>query len=190
MPTDNPFLIATVAAVVLVLFGFALLIIKRYKRCPSNKVLVIYGRLGQGQSARCLHGGGAFVWPLIQDYSYLHLDPIKIDVPLRGALSMAIAAKELPGLKGLIVPRASAREAAVLLAGAIAVVLGIAWWNGPGWLRGVPAGWTVAFAAVSTAALALGVAAGVRTAAARRRRATRLDLGSAPPRHSSSGPPT
>lgn len=77
--------------------------------------------------------------------------------------------------------RASAREAAVLLAGAIAVVLGIAWWNGPGWLRGVPAGWTEAFAAVSTAATVLGVAAGVRIAAARRRRVPRLDLGSAPP---------
>ncbi len=88
MPTENPFLIAMVAAGVLVLFGFALLVIKRYKRCPSNKVLVIYGKVSQGQSARCLHGGGAFVWPLIQDYAYLHLDPVQIEVPLRGALSM------------------------------------------------------------------------------------------------------
>jgi flotillin len=87
MPTDNPFLIAMVAASVLVLFGFALLVIKRYKRCPSNKILVIYGKVTQGQSARCLHGGGAFVWPLIQDYGYLHLDPVQIEVPLRGALS-------------------------------------------------------------------------------------------------------
>lgn len=86
--------------------------------------------------------------------------------------------------------RASAREAAMLLAGSIAVVLGIAWWNGPGWLRGVPAGWTAAFVLGSTAATALGLTAGVRLVAARRRRAVRLDLGSEPPRHSSSGPPT
>lgn len=86
--------------------------------------------------------------------------------------------------------RASAREAAMLLATAIAVVLGIAWWNGPGWLRGVPAGWTVAFGLVSTAAAALAAAACVRIVAARRQRAARLELGSAPPPHSSSGPPT
>lgn len=86
--------------------------------------------------------------------------------------------------------RASAREAAMLLASAIAVVLGIAWWNGPGWLQGVPAGWTVAFVLVVTAATAFATAACVRIAAARRSRAARLRLGSAPPPHSSSGPPT
>lgn len=86
--------------------------------------------------------------------------------------------------------RTSARDAAMLLAGAIAVVLATAWWNGPGWLRGVPAGWTIAFALVSAAATALAAAACVRLAAARRRRAARFDLGSGPPTHSSSGPPT
>jgi len=86
--------------------------------------------------------------------------------------------------------RASAREAAMLLASAIAVVLGIAWWNGPGWLRGVPAGWTAAFGIVRVAATILGLAAGVRILAARRRPAARLDLGSVQPPQSSSGPPT
>ncbi len=60
--------------------------ISRYKRCPSDKILVIYGRTGQG-SARTLAGGAAFVWPVIQDYEYLDLTPISIDVDLRGALS-------------------------------------------------------------------------------------------------------
>jgi len=59
----------------------------RYKRCPSNRVLVIYGRVGRGDSARCVHGGAAFVWPLIQDYAYLSLEPMQIEIPLRGALS-------------------------------------------------------------------------------------------------------
>jgi flotillin len=80
---------------VLILFVFGLLfvlslvlvLVRRYKRCPSNRVLVIYGKVGGGQSARCLHGGGAFVMPLIQEYDYLNLDPIQIEVPLKGALS-------------------------------------------------------------------------------------------------------
>ncbi len=80
-----------IAIIVIVgLIGLALLMmfwfISRYKRCPSDKVLVIYGRTGQG-SAKCIHGGAAFVWPVIQDYEYLDLTPISIDVDLKGALS-------------------------------------------------------------------------------------------------------
>jgi flotillin len=69
-----------------VALGFLILFVKQFKRCPSNRVLVIYGRTGQGAS-RTIHGGAAFVWPLIQDYAYLSLEPIQIEVPLRGALS-------------------------------------------------------------------------------------------------------
>ena len=80
-----------VAVIVIVgLIGLAFLMllwfISRYKRCPSDKVLVIYGRTGAG-SAKCIHGGAAFVWPVIQDYQYLDLTPISIDVDLKGALS-------------------------------------------------------------------------------------------------------
>lgn len=60
--------------------------ISRYKRCPSDKILVIYGKTGQG-SARCIAGGAAFVIPIVQDYQYLNLSPISIDIDLRGALS-------------------------------------------------------------------------------------------------------
>jgi len=63
-----------------------LFLISRYRRCPSDKILVIYGRTGKG-SAKCLAGGAAFVWPVIQDYEYLDLSPISIDVDLRNALS-------------------------------------------------------------------------------------------------------
>ena len=58
------------------------------RRCPSNRVLVIYGKAGGGEASKCIHGGAAFVWPLIQDFAYLSLEPIQIEVPLRGALSM------------------------------------------------------------------------------------------------------
>ncbi|MFN3241251.1 MAG: flotillin family protein [Planctomycetota bacterium] len=77
-----------IAAVILFGLIFFLMLAKQYKRCPSNKILVIYGRVKSGTSSRCLHGGGAFVVPLIQSYDYLNLDPIQIEVPLRGALSI------------------------------------------------------------------------------------------------------
>ena len=62
-------------------------IINRYRRCPSDKVLVIYGNRGTSKSAKCVHGGGAFVWPIIEDYAYLSLTPIGIDANLTNALS-------------------------------------------------------------------------------------------------------
>ncbi len=60
----------------------------RYKRCSSDAVLVVFGKVGEGQSANCIHGGGAFIWPLIQDYKYLSLTPITIGIDLRNALSL------------------------------------------------------------------------------------------------------
>ncbi|MHC4954236.1 MAG: flotillin family protein [Planctomycetota bacterium] len=85
-PTDPVVLLVVFCA--LLLFSFLLLLIKRYRRCPSNKVLVIYGKVSGQSAARCHHGGGAFVWPLIQDYAYLDLEPIQIEIPLTGALSL------------------------------------------------------------------------------------------------------
>ncbi len=75
-------------AFVLLLVSTVLFLASRYKRCPSDRILVIYGKVGQDQSARCVHGGGAFVWPLIQDYSYMSLTPMTISIPLQGALSL------------------------------------------------------------------------------------------------------
>jgi len=78
--------LAIPAAVVVIVAVFIFSIIKRYKRCPSDRVLVVYGRTGGG-SAKCVHGGGAFIWPIIQDYEYLNLTPISMDVNLTNALS-------------------------------------------------------------------------------------------------------
>jgi flotillin len=78
----------TAMFVAILFFGMILLVLKQYKRCPSNRVLVIYGgRLGKSGAAKTIHGGSAFVIPLIQDFAYLSLEPIQIEVPLRGALS-------------------------------------------------------------------------------------------------------
>lgn len=81
---SSPIFIIAVAAVVLFVTISAL--VSRYKRCPSDKILVVYGRTG-GTSAKCIHGGGAFIWPVIQDYAYLDLKPISIEANLTNALS-------------------------------------------------------------------------------------------------------
>ncbi|MBQ9811885.1 MAG: flotillin family protein [Thermoguttaceae bacterium] len=72
----------------LLFFGTLLLFSARYKRCPSNKIMVIFGRSASKSSALCIHGGAKFIVPLFQDYAFLSLEPMQIEIPLRGALSM------------------------------------------------------------------------------------------------------
>ncbi len=80
-------ILVMIAAVVL--FTSTLIFLaSRYKRCPSDAILVVFGKVGEGQSSRCIHGGGAFIWPLIQDYEYLSLTPMTISIPLQNALSL------------------------------------------------------------------------------------------------------
>jgi flotillin len=81
---QSPLTIIVVA--VIVIFVMLSALIARYKRCPSDKILVIYGKTG-GTSAKCIHGGGAFIWPVIQDFAYLDLKPISIEANLVNALS-------------------------------------------------------------------------------------------------------
>jgi flotillin len=83
-----PLVILLAFAGLLVLLVPTIFMATRYRRCPSNRILVIYGRVGSGRASRCLHGGGALVWPLIQDWAYLSLEPMVIDIPLSGALSL------------------------------------------------------------------------------------------------------
>ena len=78
--------------VVAVAFVTLAAILKRYRRCPSDKILVIYGKTGKNStgsisSARCIHGGAAFIWPVFQDYAFLDLKPISIECNLTNALS-------------------------------------------------------------------------------------------------------
>ena len=80
-------LVASVAGV-LVIISLLIYLARRYKRCPSDKILVIFGKVGRGQSARCIHGGGALIIPLIQDYQYLSLTPMTIMIDLQNALSL------------------------------------------------------------------------------------------------------
>lgn len=70
-----------------VIFVTLLTVARFYKRCPSDRILVIYGKVAGGRSARCIHGGGAFIIPLVQDYAYIGLTPMTINIPLQNALS-------------------------------------------------------------------------------------------------------
>ncbi|MBQ3976840.1 MAG: flotillin family protein [Bacteroidales bacterium] len=83
------YLVLIIVAVVFVTFTA---ILARYKRCPSDKILVIYGKTGKNKqgavsSARCIHGGASFIWPVFQSYSFLDLTPISIECNLTNALS-------------------------------------------------------------------------------------------------------
>ncbi len=82
------FSMAALAVLVVLVFFTIIFLASRYKRCPSDRILVIYGRVERGRSSKTLHGGGAFIWPLIQDYAYLSLTPITISIPLENALSL------------------------------------------------------------------------------------------------------
>ena len=77
-------LILVISVLVLGL-GMLVFFFSRYKKCPSDRILVIYGKTAPGQSSKCLHGGATFVWPVIQAYDFLDLTPIPIDIPLEGA---------------------------------------------------------------------------------------------------------
>ncbi|QDU35596.1 Inner membrane protein YqiK [Poriferisphaera corsica] len=78
---------AVIGVAVAVFLFIAMYAATRYKRCPSNKVLVVYGSVGGERTAKCLHGGGALILPLIQDYAYLNLEPMTIEIDLTNALS-------------------------------------------------------------------------------------------------------
>lgn len=79
--------IIPIAILVLFIILTASWLFSRYRMCPPDKILIVFGKVGTGQPAKCYHGGSTFVLPVLQSYSYLDLNPINIDVPLQGALS-------------------------------------------------------------------------------------------------------
>ena len=88
----DPSVLMLVCVIVLVVLTTMIVILSRYRKCPSDKILVIYGKVGQTQdgqqrSAKCIHGGASFIWPVVQSYEYLDLTPMSIQVDLRNALS-------------------------------------------------------------------------------------------------------
>ena len=86
------YFVMMVSIAVLFVFIIIVAMTKRYKRCPSDRILVVYGKVGKGsdsesRSAKCIHGGAAFIWPVIHAYEFLDLTPISIEINLKSALS-------------------------------------------------------------------------------------------------------
>jgi flotillin len=81
------YLASTIVLFPLFLFSTVFFLAKLYRRCPSNKIIVVYGRVGGKKTVQCYHGGGTLVWPLIQGSAFLDLTPRNIHIPLKGALS-------------------------------------------------------------------------------------------------------
>lgn len=89
MPFES---IILVSVIVVLVFSLFLVLLSRYRKCPSDKIMVIYGKVGQNndgsnRSAKCIHGGASFVVPVFQSYEYLDLTPLSIQVDLKNALS-------------------------------------------------------------------------------------------------------
>lgn len=82
-----PFVLILIVSTIVIILGTLFFWVQRYKRCPSDKILVVYGKTRGGRSSNCIHGGAAFVWPVLQDFQWLDLTPIPIDISLTGALS-------------------------------------------------------------------------------------------------------
>ncbi|MGN1143514.1 MAG: flotillin family protein, partial [Anaerovoracaceae bacterium] len=79
--------LVAVILIAVVLLATLILILSRYRKCPSDKVMVVYGKVGAGKdgqarSAKCIHGGAAFIIPVLQAYQYMDLTPISIGVDL------------------------------------------------------------------------------------------------------------
>ena len=72
---------------ILLLVAVVIFFAQRYKRCPPDKIMVIYGRTAGSEASKVIHGGATLVWPLIQDYSYISLTPMTINIDMRNALS-------------------------------------------------------------------------------------------------------
>lgn len=87
MESFNGLVALPIIAIAIIFVGILIFLARLYKRCPSDKILVIYGKVGRGQSSRCIHGGGALIVPLVQDYAYMSLTPMTISIPLQKALS-------------------------------------------------------------------------------------------------------
>ena len=94
---------AIVVLVILTLIG----LMSRYRRCASDEILVVFGKTGKkvginpatGKKettilpSKIIHGGGTFVFPVIQDWKKMSLKPIQIQTEVTGVSSQMIKVK-------------------------------------------------------------------------------------------------
>ena len=79
-------------------------LMSRYRRCASDEILVVFGKAGKkiqtnpttGKKetvvlpSKIIHGGGTFVFPVIQDWRKMSLKPIQIQTSVVGVSSQMI----------------------------------------------------------------------------------------------------
>lgn len=99
----NPAIIAVIVVAVLIVLMIVLTVAVRYKTCPPDKIMIIYGKIkpnadGTYRSAKCIHGGAAFVMPFLQKYTFMDLTPLSISVDLKSALSKQNIRIDVPSI--------------------------------------------------------------------------------------------
>ena len=88
---------------VLIVVLIVLTVAVRYKTCPPDKIMIIYGKIrpnpdGTYRSAKCVHGGASFVAPFFQKYTFMDLTPLSISVDLKSALSKQNIRIDVPSI--------------------------------------------------------------------------------------------
>ncbi len=95
----------TIISMVLIGIGALIVIatiwglLSRYRRSAPDELLVVFGKAGKMKTedgktivtpSKIIQGGGAFVWPIIQDFKKMSMKPIQIKVNVDGIDSQAI----------------------------------------------------------------------------------------------------
>lgn len=97
MTSTMIFAISGVGALILILTLWTIL--TRYRRSAPDELLVVFGKAGKVKTeegktvvtpSKIIQGGGAFVWPIIQDYKKMSMKPIQIKATVDGIDSQAI----------------------------------------------------------------------------------------------------
>ena len=85
--TGNQMMLIAVVSMLVIMLGMIIFFFSRYKKCPADKILVIYGKTAGARSSKCMHGGAAFIWPVIQAYELLDLTPIRLEINAKHKLT-------------------------------------------------------------------------------------------------------
>lgn len=99
----SPAIVAIIVVAVLIIVMIMLTVAVRYKTCPPDKIMIIYGKIrpnpdGTYRSAKCVHGGASFVMPFFQKYTFMDLTPLSISVDLKSALSKQNIRIDVPSI--------------------------------------------------------------------------------------------
>ena len=99
METGTIISLVLIAVAAIVVIGTIWGLLSRYRRSAPDELLVVFGKAGKMKTedgttivtpSKIIQGGGAFVWPIIQDFKKMSMKPIQIKVNVDGIDSQAI----------------------------------------------------------------------------------------------------